>query len=252
MDGHPFVFSILGRRLAHPGARATGAQPRVLLRQAAPRELPARTGARGAIALRQHRHRRRGGGGGVFRRGGGGRRGGARGGVWRLAVRRANALARELEEARAVLDSAEVGVQLREARPGMLNTRGVSSFNDWNTNNTRILVRKACILLYVIHGPPVFSILGRDACSCERIPPGQRSSSSCSAPAEFMSRPTPSVYLRQRKHALILMQVLRALDLLQTFFMMTFGDPGCGNRLEAIGHTYSGHSHTSVQQASPP
>ena len=37
----------------------------------------------------------------------------------------------------------------------MLNTRGVSSFNDQNTNNsnTRILVRKACIVLYVIRGP---------------------------------------------------------------------------------------------------
>ena len=41
----------------------------------------------------------------------------------------------------------------------MLNTRGVSSFNDLHTNNTRILARKACILLYFIHGPPVFSIL---------------------------------------------------------------------------------------------
>ena len=27
----------------------------------------------------------------------------------------------------------------------MLNTRGVSSFNDYNTNNTRILPRKTCI-----------------------------------------------------------------------------------------------------------
>ena len=41
----------------------------------------------------------------------------------------------------------------------MLNTRGVSSFKDINTNNTRILVRKTCILLYFIHAPPVFSIL---------------------------------------------------------------------------------------------
>ena len=42
----------------------------------------------------------------------------------------------------------------------MLNTRGVSSFNDFKKyNNTRILVRKTCILLYFIHGPPVFSIL---------------------------------------------------------------------------------------------
>ena len=40
--------------------------------------------------------------------------------------------------------------------------RGVSSFNDLkNTNNTRILVRKACILLYFIHGPTVFRFLGR-------------------------------------------------------------------------------------------
>ena len=44
----------------------------------------------------------------------------------------------------------------------MPNTRGVSSFNDLNTNNTRSLVRKMCILLYCIHGPPVFSILGVD------------------------------------------------------------------------------------------
>ena len=44
--------------------------------------------------------------------------------------------------------------------PRMLNTRGDSSFNDYNTNNTRILARKMCILLYFIHGPPVFSILG--------------------------------------------------------------------------------------------
>ena len=29
-----------------------------------------------------------------------------------------------------------------------------------NTNNTRILVRETCILLYCVHGPPVFSILG--------------------------------------------------------------------------------------------
>ena len=41
----------------------------------------------------------------------------------------------------------------------MLNTRGVSSFNDYSTNNTRILVRRTCILLYFDHGPPVFSIL---------------------------------------------------------------------------------------------
>ena len=48
----------------------------------------------------------------------------------------------------------------------MLNTRGVSSFNDYNstTNNTRILVRKTCFLLYFIHGPLVFSILGLKAC----------------------------------------------------------------------------------------
>ena len=29
-----------------------------------------------------------------------------------------------------------------------------------NNNNTRILLHKTCILLYFIHGPPVFSILG--------------------------------------------------------------------------------------------
>ena len=29
-----------------------------------------------------------------------------------------------------------------------------------NTNNTRILARKTCILLYFTHGPPVFSIPG--------------------------------------------------------------------------------------------
>ena len=45
----------------------------------------------------------------------------------------------------------------------MLNTRGASSLNDLNTNDTRILARKACILLYFIHGPPVFSILGLHA-----------------------------------------------------------------------------------------
>ena len=44
--------------------------------------------------------------------------------------------------------------------PRMLNTRGVSSFNALNTNNTRILARKTGILLYFINGPPVFSILG--------------------------------------------------------------------------------------------
>ena len=40
---------------------------------------------------------------------------------------------------------------------------GVSSFNGFKniTMNTRIvLVRNACISLYFIHGPPVFSILG--------------------------------------------------------------------------------------------
>ena len=41
----------------------------------------------------------------------------------------------------------------------MLNTRGVSSFNDLNTKFTRILVHKTCILFYFMHGPPVFSIL---------------------------------------------------------------------------------------------
>ena len=49
----------------------------------------------------------------------------------------------------------------RETR--MLNTRGVSSFNDFNTNNTRILRRKTCTLLYFIHAPLVFSILGARA-----------------------------------------------------------------------------------------
>ena len=44
----------------------------------------------------------------------------------------------------------------------MLNTKGVSSFNDLITNNTRILARRTCILLYFIHGPPVFSILGEE------------------------------------------------------------------------------------------
>ena len=32
-----------------------------------------------------------------------------------------------------------------------------------NTNNARILARKTCILLYYIHGPPVFRILGQNA-----------------------------------------------------------------------------------------
>ena len=40
------------------------------------------------------------------------------------------------------------------SRTRMLNTRGVSSFDDLNTNNTRVLARKACIVLYFIHGPP--------------------------------------------------------------------------------------------------
>ena len=40
---------------------------------------------------------------------------------------------------------------------------GVSSFNDTNTSNTRILVRETCTLLYLVHGPPVFSILGSEA-----------------------------------------------------------------------------------------
>ena len=44
----------------------------------------------------------------------------------------------------------------------MLSTRGVSSFNDENTNNTRIVVCIYCILLYLIDGPPVFSILAED------------------------------------------------------------------------------------------
>ena len=34
-----------------------------------------------------------------------------------------------------------------------------------NTKNTRILARNTCILLYLIHGPPVFSILARRACA---------------------------------------------------------------------------------------
>ena len=37
--------------------------------------------------------------------------------------------------------------------PRMRNTSGVSSFTDSNTNNTRMLVRKTCIVLYFIHGP---------------------------------------------------------------------------------------------------
>ena len=41
--------------------------------------------------------------------------------------------------------------------------KGVSSLNDYSTNNTRVLVRKTCILLYFIHGSPVFSILGHRA-----------------------------------------------------------------------------------------
>ena len=41
----------------------------------------------------------------------------------------------------------------------MLHTRGVPSFNDSNTNNARILVHVKRVL-YFIHGPPVFSILG--------------------------------------------------------------------------------------------
>ena len=40
-----------------------------------------------------------------------------------------------------------------------------------NTNNTRILVRKMCILLYFIHAPPVFSILAED----EKLPPSRMS-----------------------------------------------------------------------------
>ena len=35
-----------------------------------------------------------------------------------------------------------------------------SSFNDLNTNNTRILLHQTCILLYFMHASPVFSILG--------------------------------------------------------------------------------------------
>ena len=38
-----------------------------------------------------------------------------------------------------------------------------------NTNKTRILVRETCILLYVIHGPPVFSILV-DGCLERQLP----------------------------------------------------------------------------------
>ena len=38
-------------------------------------------------------------------------------------------------------------------RPRMLNTRGVSFFNDLNTNHARILARKTCMLLYCIHRP---------------------------------------------------------------------------------------------------
>ena len=48
--------------------------------------------------------------------------------------------------------------------PRMLNTRGSRLLMIFkNTNNTRILVRKTCILLYFIHEPPVFSIIGRRA-----------------------------------------------------------------------------------------
>ena len=35
-------------------------------------------------------------------------------------------------------------------------------------NNTRILARKACILLYFINGPPVFSILGAERAEFRR------------------------------------------------------------------------------------
>ena len=47
------------------------------------------------------------------------------------------------------------------ALPRMLNTRGVSSLNDSHTNNTRMSVRKTCIVLYFIHGTPVLRILER-------------------------------------------------------------------------------------------
>ena len=59
-----------------------------------------------------------------------------------------------------------------QTTPRMLNTRGVSSLNDYNTNNTLcILARKTCILLYFIHGHPVFSILGPRACRCRSCRP---------------------------------------------------------------------------------
>ena len=53
-------------------------------------------------------------------------------------------------------------------RARMRNTRGVSSFNDLNTDNTRILECIYCILLYFIHGTPVFSILG-DGTTMEHV-----------------------------------------------------------------------------------
>ena len=56
----------------------------------------------------------------------------------------------------------------RRKAPRMRNTRGVSSFNDLNTDNTRILECIYCILLYFIHGTPVFSILG-DGTTMEHV-----------------------------------------------------------------------------------
>ena len=47
-------------------------------------------------------------------------------------------------------------LRLRPLRaPRMLNARRVSSFNDLNTNNTRISVRKTCILYIVFTDPRI-------------------------------------------------------------------------------------------------
>ena len=75
----------------------------------------------------------------------------------------------------------------------MLSTRGGSRFLMILeiTNNTRILVRTTCIVLYFIHGPPVFSILGGD----DGLPrydhggAGRAAPGKCGTPAQYKRVP---------------------------------------------------------------
>ena len=46
-----------------------------------------------------------------------------------------------------------LGLRAQRRHLGCEIQGGVSVFNDLNINNTRILARKTCIVLYLIHGP---------------------------------------------------------------------------------------------------